>query len=447
MWSVKRTVVLLVVFLSVATVFSTHVSADRFSSTNYVIDASVMNTAGGSSGSSSYKLVGSSGETIIGNGASGSYKMGAGFVSQLENSLQLTVQPSGLVGYFALDEATGLQAYDASASYGYANAVGTPPHTAGKLGGALGPFTASNYMEVPTQTPYNVSAITVCSWVNMTATSTNPTAVSRSIGTPNVSGMWGLGFNTGSTPVAYLYAGGTTNTLTSTLGAIGTGSWKHVCFSYGGTNMALYVDGVAAGTLAVNQALANPGVPLRIGARAAGANPFNGLVDEVKVYSRVLTAEEVKAEYAGQNAGSASGIFAGTVISGFSTTATYDAIVRTDTSNYNLAVNQNQNLTSGGNSIPAVSGTIASPASWVEGTTKGLGFTLYGTNATAIAGKWSSGAAYAAFPGSATTIYTRTGLGGSTPDVLNMRLRLDTSSSQPSGDYTNVITVTGTITP
>ena len=96
--------------------------------------------------------------------------------------------------------------------------------------------------------------------------------------------------------------------------------------------------------------------------------------------------------------------------------------------------------------ISGVSGTIASPVTWVEGTTKGLGFTLYGTNATSIPGKWSSGAAYAAFPGTSTSYYTRTGR-QSAKDVLNMRLRLDTTMLNPAGTYTNVITTVGTVTP
>jgi hypothetical protein len=98
-------------------------------------------------------------------------------------------------------------------------------------------------------------------------------------------------------------------------------------------------------------------------------------------------------------------------------------------------------------SIPAVSGTIASPVSWSEGSTKGLGFTLYGTNATALPGSWGSGGSYAALPGSGTTFYTRSGFTGGTKDILNMRLRLDTPLDQAPGEYVNAMTITGTVTP
>jgi hypothetical protein len=157
----------------------------------------------------------------------------------------------------------------------------------------------------------------------------------------------------------------------------------------------------------------------------------------------------VKAEYDAGLAGNTAGLaFASTIIPGISQTSNLDAVVRTDARNgYNLAISQNQDLKNGVNTIPAVSGSIASPLSWTEGSTKGLGFTLYGTNATALPGKWSSGNAYAAFPASASTFYTRTGYTGGAKEYLNMRIRLDVGTTQATGEYQNIITTTGTMIP
>ena len=137
----------------------------------------------------------------------------------------------------------------------------------------------------------------------------------------------------------------------------------------------------------------------------------------------------------------------GTITPGVSGTVNFTASILTDAPGYSLSVNQNNNLTNGGNTIPAVSGSIASPVTWSEGTTKGLGFSLVSTNATALPGKWSSGAAFAAFPGSSTEFYTRTGYNGGATDTVDMRIRLDVDNSQVSGAYTNTATWTGTITP
>jgi hypothetical protein len=137
----------------------------------------------------------------------------------------------------------------------------------------------------------------------------------------------------------------------------------------------------------------------------------------------------------------------GTVTPGTSNNATVTASVITDAPDYTLAVNQNNNLQSGAYSIAAVSGSIASPVTWVEGTTKGLGFTLVSTNATAIPGSWNSGNAYAAFPNTSTTFYTRNGFSGGATDTLTMRVKLDVPSSQPGAAYTNTVTWVGTTIP
>ena len=53
-----------------------------------------------------------------------------------------------------------------------------------------------------------------------------------------------------------------------------------------GTNNANYV------------AMENGNIPLRIGADAGGYGPFKGTIDEVHIYSGVLTQEEIQQVYA-----------------------------------------------------------------------------------------------------------------------------------------------------
>lgn len=436
-----------VLSLLVSTVIVHEAAADVFNSTNYAIDASVSGSFGGQTSSTSYKMVSSGGEAIVGNGAGGSYKLGYGYVAQLDKSLQLIVQPGGMVGYYPMDEAAGTVAWDGSLSNAEAPFVGTPTWQTGKLGGALGGFTSSDYLDTNKSTPFNTSTITVCSWANMTSTSSNPWYVSRSIGAPSTDGMWALGFDAGTTARAYVYAGGAQHDAISTLSPVGTGVWSHNCFSYGGTDLKLYVNGQLAATTAVNQPLSSHSYPLKIGARGTGSNSFPGLVDEVKLFNRILTADEIKAEYDAQNVGIPSGLSLNVLTPGASQTATFDAVVQTDSPGYDLSIHQNHDLEFGIHTIPAVTGSIATPVTWSEGTTKGLGFTLFGTNATAIPGKWSSGGAYAAVPGTTTAFYSRTGYNGGSKDVLNLRLRADVSTAQPSGFYTNMVTVTGTMTP
>jgi hypothetical protein len=207
------------------------------------------------------------------------------------------------------------------------------------------------------------------------------------------------------------------------------------------------VDGIQQQTCTWTPTSQNGQPGLGASKAASWQQYFNGQIDTVKVYNRILSASEVKAEYDAQAAGNPAGVHLGAIVPGASNTTLLDAIAQTDAAGYNLSVSQNQNLTSGGNTIPAVGGSIASPSAWNEGATHGLGFTLYGTNASSVPAKWNSGNSYAAFPGASTSFYTRTGYTGGTKDYLNMRIRLDVPSTQAAASYQNTLTLTGTILP
>lgn len=81
-------------FMLISLLFASQARAVRFTSPSYTIDASIGNSFGGLSGSDNYKLVSSGGESIIGEGSGGSYKIGMGFVSQLVTSIQVGVSPT-----------------------------------------------------------------------------------------------------------------------------------------------------------------------------------------------------------------------------------------------------------------------------------------------------------------------------------------------------------------
>jgi len=138
----------------------------------------------------------------------------------------------------------------------------------------------------------------------------------------------------------------------------------------------------------------------------------------------------------------------GTITPGISKKGNFTPRIVTDAAGYTLSLSQNANLTSGSNTIPAISGgTIATPVVWNEGTTKGLGLSL--TAAPSLPAKWGTSGSYkyTAIPGSSTAAYTRTGYSGGAQDNLSMELRVDVPSSQAQGAYTSTVTLTATLTP
>ena len=72
------------------------------------------------------------------------------------------------------------------------------------------------------------------------------------------------------------------------------GAWSHVAATFDNKVMRLYVNGKEVGTLE-RRGFINPGDSITVGAHSADMDRarFRGWLDDVRVYRRVLTAEEI----------------------------------------------------------------------------------------------------------------------------------------------------------
>ena len=95
-----------------------------------------------------------------------------------------------------------------------------------------------------------------------------------------------------------------TNALIVTLpSAIPMGQWSHVACVYDNADLKIYVDGVLVGTQAIGaKSVVNSASNVRIGSNDNNDHFFHGVIDEVEIFNRALTADEIRAIY---NAGSA----------------------------------------------------------------------------------------------------------------------------------------------
>ncbi|QDV06763.1 Quinoprotein glucose dehydrogenase B precursor [Planctomycetes bacterium Poly30] len=91
-----------------------------------------------------------------------------------------------------------------------------------------------------------------------------------------------------------LKAGGLTSTLISTGPPLAAAEWTFVAATYDGARMRMYLDGTEVGSMAKSGAIStSPSVPAAIGNQPASDRPFDGLIDEVRIYSRALDAREL----------------------------------------------------------------------------------------------------------------------------------------------------------
>ena len=102
-----------------------------------------------------------------------------------------------------------------------------------------------------------------------------------------------------------------TTDYNKTGGTISLNRWHHVAVTYdsttAGVDAVLYIDGssvTVSGTGSAGSVVSDSGQKIRIGARGTGLDrEFDGLVDEVRLYDKILSASEVLKNY---NSGKAS---------------------------------------------------------------------------------------------------------------------------------------------
>jgi hypothetical protein len=87
------------------------------------------------------------------------------------------------------------------------------------------------------------------------------------------------------------------NDVTSTGTITDTTSWHHVAVTYDGSNVDFYIDGSPAGTAPYTDSFTSTGNYL-VGSWSGGYDFFNGYIDDLRVYNRVLSDTEVSDIYA-----------------------------------------------------------------------------------------------------------------------------------------------------
>jgi hypothetical protein len=99
----------------------------------------------------------------------------------------------------------------------------------------------------------------------------------------------------------YLFVTIGNGTVSQSIGStsiIQANTWYHVAFTADGTNLKLYINGVLENSTNQNTTPAPNSQPLLIGARRTSmlGNRFDGTIDEVAIYSRAKSADEIAAD-------------------------------------------------------------------------------------------------------------------------------------------------------
>lgn len=217
--------------------------------------------------------------------------------SNLTTSIPITVTvsntgPTGLVLAMAFNEGAGSTTEDRS---GYSNSgllQGTAWSATGKFGGSLSFNGTSSFVSVNDAPQLDLTTgMTLMAWVNPTAISSWRTIMIKE-DTNDLAYV--LYANTDENrPGGYVKSGGTTNFLTGG-SPPPLNTWTHLALTRDATTLKLFVNGVQVATGPAGGAMNNTVRPLKIGGNAIWSEWFQGLIDEVRIYDKALTAAEIQ---------------------------------------------------------------------------------------------------------------------------------------------------------
>lgn len=254
---------------------------------------------------------------ILRTGTSTLYPV-SGFTPGILNNC-CTPPPANMVGWWTFDEATGTIANDISGFNNVGTYVSTPSViNPGKVANALN-FTAGKYVTVQNHADVNFGPsenFSIDCWIKNKNSGLRTILDKRENACNNLTASLGycmflsngkLGFQIGN--------GGAMNNYVASVGNnIADDKWHLVAITFdrGGNcgstgTLRFYVDGSLVGSPFINVPAGNliTNMNLFIGERqtAFGSNPFEGSIDELEIFKRVLTPAEILAIYNADSAG------------------------------------------------------------------------------------------------------------------------------------------------
>jgi len=201
----------------------------------------------------------------------------------------------GLVLWLKFNEGSGNIAYDSSFYNNHGTIYGAT-WTDGKFGKALSFDGVDDWVKVADSESLNPKRITITAWVKRDTTGVSHSIVGKFRFASNTSyyliirAMDTVEFIIGDGANRYALNG---NTIIDT-------NWHFIAATYDGACMKIWIDGELDNSLSVTTNIASNTQPVTIGTwnpTAADPAHFNGTIDEVRIYNRALSENEIKMLY------------------------------------------------------------------------------------------------------------------------------------------------------
>jgi hypothetical protein len=246
------------------------------------------------------------GQAVRVDSSSGAVQLDAGaglaFTRALPSELDGAGLDAGTVAWWRLDETSGTRVADASGRGHDGTLMGASFEQAaaeraigGRRSGALACDGKGIHVTIPHHPDFDLAEMTIQAWVRPAS----PQAPDAQI--LSKEGAYGLALPRNGALKFYFWHAD--NIISR---PFDSGRWYHLCMVYDGMQRLSYVDGMLEIAVASPRPRLSQG-ELQIGSLrgrlGADSCSFNGLIDEVRVWSRALASDEVRRLYLSQAAG------------------------------------------------------------------------------------------------------------------------------------------------
>lgn len=202
-----------------------------------------------------------------------------------------------LVGYWNFNENSGNTANDKSTYSNNGTLINGPQWTTGKFGNALNFDGETDYVEVADSNSLDISdAITIDVRVKPLEAS-NSNNMSIFVSKKGAYPVFGIR----NDQYTYFYLTGVYDWYYKSTKNYFDGDWHHIVATYdangGSNNMRIYIDGELDNSITKTGTISTSDYNLRIGHFEGSGYYLKGTIDDVRIYNRALSPEEIIASY------------------------------------------------------------------------------------------------------------------------------------------------------
>ena len=206
----------------------------------------------------------------------------------------------GLVLAYALDEGGGAVARDSSGNGNRGSVVNALWTGSGHTGTALLYDGTGDYVSTPNSATVNVAGqgLTVEMWANITSSSTVDYVLLGKPWTAGTTGVppyqFGIEFDANSAKTIDFFYGDTNGNQRGPFSMTPpTGTWTHIAWTFDGSSVRGYLDGVLKVTASAAGSIQARPTPIQIGVDGSLNQGYKGRLDDVRIYNRALSLAEI----------------------------------------------------------------------------------------------------------------------------------------------------------